>query len=66
MVIDITENEEKLLQQLGVPWDGWQYEHQDFLELNFELRASGVPTYDSFEQYLIGRVEYRNKLKRNN
>jgi hypothetical protein len=62
MVIDITKNEEELLEQLGIPMSGWQYEHQDFLELNFELKANGVPCYASFEQYLNGRVEYRNKL----
>ena len=62
MVIDITKREEELLELLGVTWNGWQYEHQDFLELNFELRANGVPTYASFEEYLEGRLEYKKRI----
>jgi len=62
MVIDITKREEELLKLLGVSWNGWQYEHQDFLEINFELSANGVPTYKSFEEYLEGRLEYKKRI----
>lgn len=62
MVIDITKREEELLELLGVPWNGWEYERQDFAELNFELSANGVPTYKSFEEYLEGRLEYKQRI----
>lgn len=62
MVIDITSREEELLELLGVPWNGWEYERQDFAELNFELSANGVPTYKSFEEYLEGRLEYKQRI----
>jgi len=62
MVIDITQREEELLKLLGVSWNGWQYEHQDFLEINAELAANGVPTYKSFEEYLEGRLEYKKRI----
>jgi hypothetical protein len=62
MVIDITQREEELLKLLGVSWNGWQYEHQDFLEINLELSANGVPTYKSFEEYLEGRLEYKKRI----
>lgn len=62
MVIDITKREEELLELLGIAWNGWQYEHQDFLEINFELSANGVPTYASFEEYLEGRLAYKRKV----
>jgi hypothetical protein len=62
MVIDITRREEELLELLGVPWNGWQYEQQNFAEINFELEANGVPTYKSFEEYLEGRLEYKQRI----
>jgi hypothetical protein len=62
MVIDITAAEERLLEQLGVAWNGWQYEHEAFLETNLELKANGVPAYASFEEYLEGRVAYKRKI----
>lgn len=62
MVIDITQREEELLKLLGVSWNGWQYEHQDFLEINAELAANGVPAYKSFEEYLEGRLEYKKRI----
>ena len=62
MVIDITQREEELLKLLGVPWNGWQYEQQNFAEINFELEANGVPTYKSFEEYLEGRLKYKQRI----
>ena len=62
MVIDISAAEERLLEQIGVAWNGWQYEHEAFLEINLELKANGVPTYASFEEYLEGRVAYKRKV----
>lgn len=62
MVIDISARAEELLEQLGVPWNGYEYERQEFAEINFELKANGVPTYTSFEEYLEGRLEYRRKV----
>ena len=62
MIIDISASEENLLKQMGVPWNGWQYEHEAFLETNFELEANGVPAYASFEEYLEGRVAYKRKI----
>ena len=62
MVIDITAAEEHLLKQMGIPWNGWQYEHEAFLETNFELEANGVPAYASFEEYLEGRLAYKRKV----
>lgn len=60
-MIDITKKEEVLLERLGIPWNAFQYELQDFTELNFELEANGVPTYASFEEYLEGRLEYKQR-----
>lgn len=62
MVIDISSRAEELLEKLGIPWNGWEYERQDFAELNFELQANGVPTYPSFEAYLEGRLEYKQRM----
>ena len=62
MVIVISAAEERLLEQMGVPWNGWQYEFAAFLETNFELKANGVPAYASFEEYLEGRVAYKRKI----
>ena len=61
-MIDISPRAEQLLEKLGVQWNGWQYEVQDFIELNFELRANGVTTYVSFEEYLEGRLEYKKRI----
>lgn len=61
-MIVISKRAEELLGQLNVPWNGWQYEQQDFEELNFELKANGVPTYSSFEEYLEGRLAYKKKV----
>lgn len=62
MVIDITQREEELLELLGVPWNGWQYELENFVEINSELQANGVPVYKSFEEFLEARVAYRRKV----
>jgi len=62
MVIDITQREEELLELLDISWNGWQYEQQNFAEINFELEANGVPTYKSFEEYLEGRLEYKKRI----
>jgi len=62
MVIDITQREEELLELLGVSWNGWQYEQQNFVEINSELEANGVPTYKSFEEYLEGRLKYKQRI----
>jgi hypothetical protein len=62
MILEINESEERLLEQLGVPWNGWQYERADFDEINSELEANGVPVYASFTEYLEARVEYKRKI----
>jgi hypothetical protein len=31
MILEISRNEEILLKELGVAWNGWQYEHAEFL-----------------------------------
>jgi len=62
MVIDISARAEELLELLGVPWNGYEYERQNFAEINFELKANGVPAYTSFEEYLEARLNYRRKV----
>lgn len=62
MIIDISATEESLLEQIGVPWNGWQYEHEAFLETNSELEANGISVWQSFKDYLEARVEYRKKI----
>lgn len=62
MKTDIISREEELLELLGIPWNGWGYEHEDFLELNSDLETSGFPTYKSFEEYLEGRLEYKKRI----
>jgi hypothetical protein len=63
MVIDnIVSREEELLGLLGIPWNGWGYELEEFAQINFELEANGVPTYKSFEEYLEGRLEYKKRI----
>lgn len=62
MILEINESEERLLTQLGVPWNGWQYERAEFDEMNSELEANGIPVYASFTEYLEARVEYKRKI----
>jgi hypothetical protein len=62
MIDNIVTREEELLELLGIPWNGWGYEHQEFVQINFELEANGVPTYKSFEEYLEGRLEYKKRI----
>jgi hypothetical protein len=62
MVIDITRREEELLELLGVSWNGWQYEQQNFVEINSELEANGLPLHKSFEEFLEARLAYRRKV----
>jgi len=62
MILEINESEEHLLEQLGVPWNGWQYERADFDEMNSELEANGIPVYATFTEYLEDRVEYKRKI----
>lgn len=62
MILAINERDESLLKELGVPWNGWQYERADFDEINSELQANGVPVYASFTEYLEARVEYKRKI----
>ena len=62
MILAIDECEERLLEQLGVPWNGWQYERADFDEMNSELEANGIPVYATFTEYLEARVEYKRKI----
>jgi len=51
-----------LLELLGIPWNGWGYELEEFAQINFELEANGVPTYKSFEEYLESRVKYKQRM----
>ena len=60
-MIDISSRAEQLLTSMGVPWNGWQYEVEDFIEMNGELEANGVPIFASFEDYLEARADYRRK-----
>jgi hypothetical protein len=62
MILAIDECEERLLEQLGVPWNGWQYERAEFDEMNSELEANGIPVYATFTEYLEARVEYKRKI----
>lgn len=62
MILAINEREERLLEELGVPWNGWQYELAEFEEMNAELEDNGVPVYGSFVEYLEARVEYKRKI----
>jgi hypothetical protein len=62
VMINISPNAEQLLGKLGVTWNGWQYEVEDFIELNLELEANGVPTYNSFEEYLESRIAYKERI----
>jgi len=60
---EISTEAETLLSTLGYEWDGWGYIAQDFLEINFELEANGVPTYHSFEEFLRRKLEWKQSLK---
>jgi hypothetical protein len=62
MTVDVISREEELLELLGIPWNGWGYELEEFAQINFELEANGVPTYKSFEEYLEGRLEYKQRI----
>jgi hypothetical protein len=62
MIDNIVTREEELLELLGIPWNGWGYELEEFAQINFELEANGVPTYKSFEEYLEGRLEYKKRI----
>jgi hypothetical protein len=62
MVIDISCREEQLLKELGVPWNGWEYERQEFAELNYELESNGIPQHNTFEDYLSARIHYKRKM----
>jgi hypothetical protein len=62
MILAIDECEERLLEQLGVPWNGWQYERAEFDEMNSELEANGIPVYATFTEYLEARVDYKRKI----
>jgi hypothetical protein len=62
MTVDVISREEELLELLGIPWNGWGYELEEFAQINFELEANGVPTYNSFEEYLEGRLEYKKRI----
>jgi hypothetical protein len=62
MILAIDECEERLLKQLGVPWNGWQYERAEFDEMNSELEANGITVYASFTEYLEARIEYKRKI----
>ena len=62
MILEINKSEERLLEQLGVPWNGWQYERADFDEMNSELEENGIPVYATFTEYLEARVEYKRKI----
>ena len=61
-MINISPKAEQLLEKLGVTWNGWQYEVEDFIELNFELEANGVPTYNSLREYLESRIAYKERI----
>lgn len=61
MKTDIISREEELLELLGIPWNGWGYEYEEFLEINSELETGGSPTYKSFEEYLESRLEFKQR-----
>ena len=62
MTVEIISREEELLELLGIPWNGWGYELEEFAQINLELEANGVPTYKSFEEYLEGRLKYKQRI----
>jgi hypothetical protein len=62
MTVDVISREEELLELLGIPWNGWGYELEEFAQINFELEANGVPTYKSFEEYLEGRLKFKQRM----
>jgi hypothetical protein len=59
----ISEEAETLLETLGYEWNGWGYIAQDFLEINGELEANGVPSYKTFEEFLRRKLEWKQSLK---
>lgn len=62
MIHNIVTREEELLELLGIPWNGWGFEYEDFLELNSDLETSGFPPHKSFEGYLESRLEYKQRI----
>jgi len=60
---EISNEAETLLTTLGYEWNGWGYIAQDFLEINGELEANGVPSYQSFEEFLRRKLEWKQSLK---
>lgn len=62
MLVTSDYQEEFLLEQLGIPWNGWQYEREAFEEMNLELEENGIPIYQSFSDYLKSRIEYKKRV----
>jgi hypothetical protein len=60
---EISTEAETLLTTLGYEWNGWGYIAEDFLEVNFELEANGIPQYQSFEEFLRRKLEWKQSLK---
>lgn len=62
MIDSVVTREEELLELLGIPWNGWGYEHDDFMQYNLELLANGIPVFNSFEEYLESRVVWKKRM----
>ena len=59
MIIDITQREEELLELLGISWNGWQYEQQNFAEINFELEKEYEHSMSEIKE-IIAKVAEEN------
>ncbi len=62
-MFNISREAENLMIALGYDAQGWGYVAEDFLEINFELEANGVPSYQSFEDFLRRKLEWKQSLK---
>lgn len=62
-MFEITEKAELLMSALGYDAQEWGWVVDDFQELQFELEANGVPTWDSFESYLQGKLNWKQSLR---
>lgn len=62
-MFDISEKAERLMTAIGYDEQEWGWVVEDFLEIQFELEANGIPTYASFEDFLSGKLNWIQSLR---